>query len=233
VRRIAIILAVTGFALVAAAAPAWAHVAVNPPSAPKGADAVIGFVVPNEKEDATTTVVKVQFPRDHPIPDVLVAAIPGWTAKITPFTLTKPIVTADGSFDAAVDNVTWTASAGAGIAAEHFQQFQISAGLPDDADSLSFPTTQTYSDGSTVNWVQVTTPGGPEPDDPVPVLTLTEGASGSTTPTTAPGTSSASSSVKKSDVDNAKTIAIVGIVAGGLGLLAGIGGIAMGRRRSA
>ena len=231
-RRFAIILAATGCALVAAAAPAWAHVVVNPASAPKGSDAVLAFVVPNEKDPATTTKVKVQFPRDHPFPDVLVEAPPGWTAAIATFKLTKPIVTDDGSFDSAIDNVTWTAT-GTGIAVDHFQDFKVSTGLPDDADSLSFPTTQTYSDGSTVNWVQVTPPGGPTPDDPVPVLTLTEG-SGSTTPTTAPGsTSTASASVKKSDVDGAKTIAIVGIVAGVLGLVAGIGGIAMSRRKPA
>ena len=38
--------------------------------------------------------------------------------------------------------------------------------------------------------------------------------------------------VKKSDVDNAKTIAIIGIVVGALGLLAGIGGLARGRRKT-
>ena len=53
----------------------------------------------------------------------------------------------------------------------------MSVGLPDDADSLAFPTVQTYSDGSTVNWVQVAPAGGPEPDDPEPVLTLTAGES--------------------------------------------------------
>ena len=231
-RRFAIILAAAGCALVAAAAPAWAHVAVNPASAPKGSDAVLAFVVPNEKDNATTKVVKVQFPRDHPLPDVLVEAIPGWKATVTPFKLTKPIVTGDGSFDSAVDSVTWTAT-GAGITVGNFQEFKVSTGLPDDADALSFPTIQTYSDGSTVNWVQVTPAGGPTPDNPVPVLTLTAGG-GATTPSTTPGgTATASASVKKSDVDSAKTIAIVGIVAGVLGLVAGVGGIVLGRRKAA
>src|SRR5439155_26446081 len=107
-----------------------------------------------------------------------------------------------------------------GIAVENFQEFRVSVGLPSDADSLSFPTTQTYSDGSTVQWVQVSPAGGPEADNPVPVLTLTNAESdhGSATP----ATPAATSTVKKSDVDNAKTIAIIGIVVGALGLLAGI-----------
>jgi uncharacterized protein YcnI len=231
VRRFAIAFAAAGLALVAVAAPAWAHVKVNPDSAPKGSDAVLAFVVPNEKDKATTTRVVVQFPRDHPIAEALVEAIPGWTGEASQFKLTKPIVTSDGTFNQAVDKVTWTAT-GAGIAVDHFQQFRVSVGLPDDADSLAFPTIQTYSDGSTVNWIQVTPPGGPEPDDPEPVLTLTAGDSGgTTTPTTAPAATT--SAVSKSDVDSAKTIAIVGIVAGALGLIAGIGALAAGRRKKA
>jgi periplasmic copper chaperone A len=230
VRRFAIVMAAAGLALVAAAGPAWAHVTVEPASAPKGSDAVLAFVIPNEKADATTTKVKVQFPTDHPIAEALVEAIPGWTAEATQFKVTTPIQTDAGPVTSAVNDVTWTATDGKGIAAEHFQEFRVSVGLPDDAASLAFPTVQTYSDGSTVNWVQVAPTGGPAPDNPEPVLTLTAGAStgGSTTATPA-----ATSAVKQSDVDNAKTLAIVGVVVGALGLLAGAGGLARGRRKAA
>jgi carbohydrate-binding DOMON domain-containing protein len=129
--------------------------------------------------------------------------------------------------------VTWTAADGKGITQDHFGEFAVSVGLP-DADSLTFPTIQTYSDGSTVNWVQVTPPGGPEPDDPAPVLTLTAGEEGgSTTPTTAPSGESASSAATQDDVDNAKTIAIIGVIVGALGLIAGVVAIVLSRRRSA
>lgn len=223
-RRIAIVLAAAGLALVAVAAPAWAHVEIDPASATKGRDAVLAFVVPNEKDPQTTTKVVVQFPTDHPIAEALVEPIPGWTAEATQFTVKTPIQTDAGPVTNAIKDVTWTAT-GKGIPVENFQEFRVSVGLPADADALSFPTTQTYSDGSTVQWVQVSPAGGPEADNPVPVLTLT---SGTTTPTTA-----ATSTVKQSDVDNAKTIAIIGIVVGALGLLAGIGGLARGRRRPA
>ncbi|MCU1468484.1 MAG: nuclear export factor [Actinomycetia bacterium] len=228
-RRIAIVFAAAGVALVAAAAPAWAHVKVEPESAVKGSDAVLAFVVPNEKTNATTNKVVVQFPTDHPIADALTEPIPGWTAEVTTAPVKTPIKTDAGTVNDAVKSVTWTA-AGPGIGVGNFQEFRVSVGLPADADSLTFPTTQTYTDGETVNWVQVTPPGGPEPDSPAPVLTLTNAAAtADTTPTTG-GT--AASNVKKSDVDNAKTIAIIGIVVGALGLLAGIGGLTMARRKA-
>jgi periplasmic copper chaperone A len=230
VRRFAIVLATAGLALAAAASPAWAHVAIDPESATKGTDAVLAFVVPNEKDPETTTKVTVQFPTDHPIAEALVEPMAGWTAEATQFTVETPIVTDAGPVTRAVKEVTWTAD-GKGIPVESFQEFRVSVGLPSDGDSLSFPTTQTYSDGSTVEWVQVSPPNGPEADNPVPVLKLTTASGeGATTPTTTPV---ATSTVKKSDVDNAKTIAIIGIVVGALGLLAGIGGLAMGRRKTA
>ena len=110
VRRFAIVLATAALALVAAAAPAWAHVKVEPESAPKGSDAVLAFVVPNEKDPQTTTKVVVQFPTDHPIAEALVEPIAGWTAEATQFTVTTPIQTDNGPVTSAVKDVTWTAT---------------------------------------------------------------------------------------------------------------------------
>jgi uncharacterized protein YcnI len=231
VRRFAIVLAAAGIGLVAVAGPAWAHVEVSPGSAPKGSDAVLAFVVPNEKEGATTTKVVVQFPTDHPIAEALVEPIAGWKAEATSTPVTKVIHTDAGDVKEAVKNVTWTAT-GAGIAVGNFQEFKVSVGLPDDADSLAFPTIQTYSDGSEVDWIQVAPAGGPEPDDPEPLLTLTAGEGGAaTTPTTTGAAApAANTSVNKSDVDNAKTIAVIGIIVGALGFLFGAAGLALGRR---
>ena len=55
----------------------------------------------------------------------------------------------------------------------------MSAGpLPTSAKQLAFPTLQTYSDGDVVRWIQTTAKGAPEPDFPVPTLTLTKASSG-------------------------------------------------------
>ena len=231
-RRITVFLSVVFCALFALAGTASAHVVVEPSTAPKGSDAVLTFVAPNEKDNATTVKLTVQFPTDHPIAEALVQATPGWNAEVANFHVTTPIQTDNGPVNTAVRSVTWTATDGKGITQDHFAEFAVSVGLPDDADSLTFPAIQTYSDGSTVNWVQVTPPGGPEPDNPAPVLTLTAGdEGGSTTPTSTTGT--ASSNVSKSDVDNAKTIGIIGVIVGALGLIAGVVAIVLSRRRAA
>lgn len=138
--------------------------------------------------------------------------------------MTTPIKTDSGSVTESVGSVTWTAT-GAGIAVGGFRQFSVSVGLPSDADELAFPTLQTYSDGTTVNWIQVAPPGGPEPDDPQPVLKLVAPTDGAAT--AAPNVQTATKD------DSAKTIAIIALVVAALGLIVGIGGVAFGRRRSA
>ena len=223
-RRFAIVCAGAGIALVVAASPAWAHVKINPSEAPKGSDAVLAFVVPNEESNATTTKIVVQFPHDHPIADALTQPIAGWTAKVAMFHTTQAIQTDSGPVNDAVDTVTWTAQ-GSGVPVGAFQEFSVSVGLPSDASELQFPTVQTYSDGKTVSWVQQTPPGGPEPDNPVPVLTLTSG-SGSGSSTTATTTSTSSSSD-----DSAKTIAIIGLIVGAIGLIVAIVAIVTARRK--
>jgi uncharacterized protein YcnI len=232
VRRLTVFVSVIVVALVALAGTAWAHVTIEPPSAPKGSDAVLTFVVPNEKDNATTVKVTVQFPTDHPIADALVQSMPGWNSDVTTFHVSTPIQTDEGEVNTAVKSVTWTATDGKGVTQDHFGEFAVSVGLP-DAESLTFPTVQTYSDGSTVNWVQQTVPGGPEPDNPAPVLTLTASDEGSTTATTTPSGGSASNTATQNDVDNAKTIAIIGVIVGALGLIAGVVAIVLSRRRTA
>ncbi len=56
----------------AATGSAWAHVTPQPPSFPKGAsDVIMGFAVPNETTDNSSTVkVEIDIPTDHPITGV-------------------------------------------------------------------------------------------------------------------------------------------------------------------
>ena len=64
--------------------------------------------------------------------------------------------------------------AGGGIPVDQFALFRIAVQLP-DSDSVSFPATQIYSDGSIVKWDQPPEPGGGEPEHPAPMLTLAAG----------------------------------------------------------
>jgi uncharacterized protein YcnI len=201
--------------VVASSAPAWAHVTIDPESAPKGSDAVLAFTVPNEMDNANTTQLVVVFPTDHPIADASTEAVPGWTAKLEKASSTTPISTDTGTVNERVSQITWS---GGAIPPGQFQQFKISVGLPDNADSLTFKALQTYSNGQIVRWIETTAPGGTEPEHPAPVLKLTSGTE------TAPAATSSSSSQD----DDSNALAIVAIIVGGLALI--VGGIAIFRR---
>ncbi|BBZ76790.1 hypothetical protein MANY_21270 [Mycolicibacterium anyangense] len=141
-----------------AAAPAWAHVHVDADHTTPGDDAVLTFAVPNESDKgAATTEVSVALPD---LTEVSAEQIPGWTARL------------DRNVAAGtVKAVTWTAAPGAGIAPDQFALFRVAVMLP-KGDSASFPTTQTYSDGTVVHWDQPTPAGGAEPEHPSPTLAL-------------------------------------------------------------
>ena len=229
-RRFATICAVTAITLVVLAAPAGAHVTISPQSAPKGSDAVLSFISPNEStKNAKVVKVVVHFRADHPIADALTEPMAGWTAAVATVHSATPIQTDSGQVSDRVDTVTWTAAAGGGTPPDNFQEFSVSIGLPDDADTLDFPTDQYYSDGSVVSWNEATPAGGPEPEHPRPELTLTAG--GATTPTTTPATTS--SNVSKSDVDNAKTLGTIGLIVGAVGLVVAIVAIVLSRKKKA
>jgi uncharacterized protein YcnI len=138
-------------------ATASAHVQVSSDDAARGGYATIAFQVPNESTTgAVTTTLTLDLPN---VSAVRTETKQGWA------------VTIDRDGDK-VRSVTWTATPNGGIPADQFDVFRIAAKLP-DADSVSFPATQTYADGAVVKWDQSTAPGGPEPEHPAPTLVLT------------------------------------------------------------
>ena len=236
VRRIAAASALVVGLVCVGAIPAWAHVTVAPESAAKGAsDVEIAFRVPNEEDAASTTKVDIAIPTDHPLASVLAQAVPGWTAKVQTSRLSKPIHTDDGDVNDAVSQVTWTADSVAnGIKPGAFGRFEILAGqLPADTSALAFKTIQTYSNGDVVRWIEAETAGGPAAEHPTPVLQLTapggSGATATTQPSGSAGSPTVTSVVKKSDIDSARTIAIIAVIVGALGLV--IAGVSLATRK--
>ncbi|PIB78170.1 YcnI family protein [Mycobacterium celatum] len=142
-------------------APASAHVHASSDNPVRGGHAIVTFSVPNESSTgAATTALTVA------LPDVASAStetMPGWTA----------VFDRDAA-SGTVHSVTWTAAPGGGIPADQFALFRISVQLP-DADTVRFPATQTYADGTVVKWDQPPLPGGGEPEHPAPSLALTAG----------------------------------------------------------
>lgn len=223
--RAALVIAATTAGIVLSAIPALAHITVTPGSAPPGSAAVLTFHIPNEEASAYTTRVDMQIPTDHPIAQLLVKPLAGWTIGVRTITLAKPLVTDDGQFTQAVSEVIWS---GGRIAPGQFQDFSLSADpLPQGISQLTFKTIQTYSNGDVVRWIDVAAPGQPEPDHPAPLLTLTAGATaaGGTAGIAAAssGTASGSASTAPGSDGTARAIAAGGVLIGLLGLaLAGL-----------
>jgi len=207
------------------AVPALAHITVTPDSAPGGSAAVLTFHVPNEEATADTTKLDMKIPTDHPIVNLLVKPVPGWTVSVKTITLARPVVTDDGKFTQAVSEVIWS---GGEIAPGQFQDFSVSADpLPTGVSALAFKALQIYSNGDVVRWIDLSAPGQPEPGHPAPVLTLTSA-------THTAGTTAAAADVPaapRSGADGtARALAVAGLAVGLLGLAAAA--VALRRRRA-
>lgn len=176
-------LAVLVLGLVAAvglsAGAAGAHVTISPPSLPQGSsDAILTFRVPNESATASVVGLAIQFPLAHPIVVLNPQAGSGWNVVVHSTALHKPITTDDGTFTSTVSEIDWSDGS---IPVGQFGEFNVLAqGLPTGTALLTFKAVQIYSDGTTVNWIQVPTKAAPDPAHPAPTLVLTAPGRGST-----------------------------------------------------
>lgn len=233
-RRTIRVATIAAVALVVAAPMAAAHVTVNPGEAEKGGYAALSFRVPNERDDASTTRLEVNFPTDTPIANVRVQPKPGWRYEIERTELDEPIDNHGEEVSEVVSKITWT---GGEIGTTEFDEFDVSVGpLPTDVDQIMFPSIQTYAGGEVVRWIEEPVEGEEEPENPAPVLTLVDpaeegGAGGGAPDEAAAGGLTVENAATQDDVDGASTLGIVGIVVGVLGLLAG--GLALLRARRA
>ena len=175
VRRL-VLSAVLGIGLVVlVAGPAAAHVEIDPGSVPKGSTTSFSFRVPNEKDNASTVSLEVDFPTDHPVPAVSVLVKQGWSFTVEKQPLQKPIKTESGEVTEAVSKITWT---GGQIPPDGYDLFTVFGGpLPKNVNQLQFKALQTYSDGDVVQWIEPTVKGGAEPEHPAPVLKLGKASS--------------------------------------------------------
>ncbi|MFJ7042241.1 YcnI family protein [Streptomyces sp. NPDC101112] len=245
VSRIAAVGALAGSAVLVLSGPAFAHVSVAAEgTAAKGGYATVNFKVPNERDNASTTKVEVNFPTDHPLASAQPEAVPGWKIEVTRAKLDKPIELHGEQIDEAVSKVTWTAT-GKGIEPGYFQKFPLSLGqLPEDTDELVFKALQTYSNKEVVRWIEVPQKGQEEPEHPAPVLALSAASGdhhGSSTAASdesedAKNAKDAEATSKEmaaepadSSDTTARVLAIVGIVVGAAGVAYGV---LAGRRRT-
>lgn len=239
--RVSLAAALAAGAVLVLSGPAFAHVSVQPAGeAAKGGYAVINFKVPNERDNASTTQLEVNFPIDQPLTSVMPQDIPGWTSNVEKTKLDKPLSVHGKQVNEVVTKVTWT---GGKIEPGKFQQFPVSVGkLPDNADQMVFKAIQTYDNNEVVRWIEETKPGAAEPQTPAPVLKLTAakaaddhhddaGAKPASDAKSADGDKKDAhdeAAAKSGSDTTARTLGIVGIVVG-------LGGLAFGiaaRRRT-
>lgn len=239
-------------ALLAAAAPASAHVSPDRSEVPAGSYTDVMLGTGHGCDGSPTTMMEVQIPEE--ILNVTPHVVPGWTVEVTTETLDAP---AEGSHGEQITErdavVTWTAEPGQELADGFKMQFGLNFSVPDAAGTtLYFPTIQTCAEGST-DWIEIAGDGEEEPESPAPAVQIvagtgnghgSDGDDGAGTATDEPSSNGAPDAGSGDDTgsggdpegddddddDSAATgLAIAGLVAGLGGL--GLGGAAFAKTR--
>jgi periplasmic copper chaperone A len=199
---------------------ASAHVTLNPPEWEGGGFARFAVRVPNERDNADTIEVSVQFPEN--VISASFQPAPGWKRTVQMTKLETPIEEeGEEPITERIATVTWS---GGKIAPGEFQEFGVSFRVPEEpGTNLVFPAVQTYSNGEVVRWI------GPEDSDtPAPIVAVTEAAEERTEGEQTAQPPSADDEAKEDD-DNG--LAVAALALGIAGLLAGLAALALVVRR--
>ena len=206
---------------------AQAHVTVQPASVPAGGFVRLDVRVPTERDDASTKQVTLRLPPGFA--EASYEPVPGWSVKVAKTKLAKPVQTDDGPVTEQVSTITWTGHGAEGrIPPGAFQDFGLSVQVPGKAgDTLTFKALQTYSDGKVVRWIGPSGSDAPAPSVSVTAPGQANAGGASTAPT---GGANASTSSGSADGSGSDTLAIVALIVGALGLVAGAVALASVRR---
>lgn len=227
-------IALTAAAALSAPAAAQAHVTLQPNTAAAGGYTRLDVRVPNETDDASTVKVELQLPPGFA--SASFEPVAGWDVKVTKTKLAEPIKTDDGEITEGVSQITWTGDGKEGsIPPGAFQDFGLSVKVPGKAgDTLTFKALQTYDNGDVVRWI-----GAEGSDNPAPTVAVTAAAddhhaAAAATPeaTATPAATEAASATTDDGGGSSNGLAVVALIVGALGLLAGGAGL-MAARRSA
>jgi uncharacterized protein YcnI len=226
-----------------APASAQAHISLHPNTIPAGAFATLDVRVPGEQEGAYVKKVDVLFPQGFTGVDY--ENVAGWNAKVIEAKLATPIEEDGETIDTEVSQIVWTWTGPLGkVNNGQFIQFPLSLAIPDDAAGkpLEFRTVQTYSNGQVVHWISPSLTA----EHPSPRINVTakggviqdiagdeagpeagQAAGSASTPAPVPATAESTSS------GASKGLGIAALILGALGLIAGLGALAVARRKAA
>jgi len=191
-------------------AGAGAHVRLLPEEVEAGTYTVFQVNVPNESPNLATTKVVVEFPPGFGY--ALYRPVAGWSGKVTMTKAAKSII-GGRETPPRVARVTWTAEErGAEIQPQQFEEFPVAVQVPEEVgETLTFRALQTYENGDVVRWV-----GAPSSRSPAPQVLVT--AAGG-----AQGVAAEDDATAEEDSgDGGDGLLIAALIAGILGLLAGI-----------
>lgn len=218
-----IVVAVAAGALLTAG-PAHAHVTLQPKEAPADSFVRLNVRVPNERDNARTEKVRVQFP-----PGVLALSyepVDGWDIEVTKRKLDQPAELHGEPVNEEVGEVSFTAQDGEAIRPGQFRDFGLSLRTPAKPNStLTFKALQTYSNGEVVRWI-----GPPDSEEPAAQVQLIPAAQEGQGHGGAQASSAVPAAAVTEDDGPSTALVVVALVLGGLGLLAGLGGLLTARR---
>jgi uncharacterized protein YcnI len=218
-----------------------AHISLHPNTIPAGAFATLDVRVPGEQEGAYVSRVDTLFPPGFTGVDY--ANVPGWSTKVIETKLATPIKEDGETIDTEVSQIVWTWTGPLGRVDEgQFVNLPLSLAIPANAtgQALLFKTVQTYSNGQVVHWIDSSL----EAEHPAPRINVTAkggviedvagaeagpqaGASGAS-----PATSSTPNHATVSSGGASKGLALLAVILGALGLLAGLAALYRGSARS-
>jgi uncharacterized protein YcnI len=206
---------------------AGAHVTINPGEWAASGFARFALRVPNERDNANTTSVTVQFPENVVSASFMPA--PGWKRTIRMARLAEPIEEeGEEPITERIASVTWS---GGTIRPGEFMEFGVSFQVPETpGEELLFPAVQRYSGGEVVRWIAP----DPEADTPAPrVAVLPPEEEEAAEPAAAEAQAPASPAATEDDQARSRAnlalgLGIAGLVAGLIAL-----GLALFRRRTA
>jgi uncharacterized protein YcnI len=196
---------------------AQAHVTLQPSEAPAGEFFRLEVRVPTERDDASTEKVDLQLPDGFLF--VSYEPAPGWDIEVTTERLAQPVEVFGNEITEQVSRITFTATSDeAKIAPGQFRDFGLSVRLPErPGATLTVMALQTYDSGEVVRWI-----GPPDADEPAPQVRLTAAAGEA---------EAAAAESTHEDDEGTDTVAIIALVVGGLGLLAGGASLSLIARR--
>jgi uncharacterized protein YcnI len=228
--------AATSALTLALAGSAGAHITTNPAEGPSDGFATVSFQVPHGCEESPTTQIRIQIPPS--VPSVTPSVHPLWDVATKEGRKDKVELHGE-TITRGVSEVTYTAKQP--LPPDRLDSFPISLKLPagEEGESVYFPTIQRCEQGQT-RWIQIPAEGESpdELEEPAPavVLTVGEGGHGGATDsgesTAQPAANVQAASVSNEDDGAPMWLAIAALAVGALGLLAGIGGLMAGRRRT-